>query len=101
MKTERRLPKIRKRRAVAIVLGFVALNVASLIWPILVWFVGVGLIAVLVSFYYLRCCPQCNRRMKFRAEPLRWQGSRSRILFDCNHCHTVWDSGEIQDESLG
>ena len=107
MSVERPLPKLRQTRAVSIVLGFAALTAASLFWSLRsdsmqpFWLVAVGLIAVVISFYYRRRCPQCSRRMMFRAEPLRWQAGRSRILFDCKNCDVVWDSGEIQDENLG
>ncbi len=98
MSIERPLPKIRQRRAIMITLGFAALTVASLVWPIPSWLIAAGLIAVLIAFYYQRCCPKCGHRMMVRAEPFRSQDSHSRILFDCKHCDTAWNSGEIQGD---
>jgi hypothetical protein len=96
MSIERPLPKIRQRRAILVTLGFGALTVSSLFWPIPVWLIGVGLIVVLMAFYYQRCCPNCGHRMTLRAEPFVCK--RSRVLFDCKHCDIVWNSGEIQSD---
>jgi hypothetical protein len=96
MSIERPLPKIRQRRAIFVTLGFAALTVSSLFLPIPLWLIGVGLIAVLIVFYYQRCCPICGHRMVFRAEPFLYK--RSRVLFDCKHCDVVWNSGEIQGD---
>ena len=107
MSIERPLPKLRRSRAVVVVVAFVVLSAACVGWAVRTdsltpfWFVAAGLVAVLVAFYYRRRCPQCGRRMMFRAEPLHPQTYRHRVLFDCKHCDVSWDSGEIQEESLG
>src|SRR5579883_3147162 len=107
MSTERPLPKIRRRREIAIALAFIVICLASLVWSVMVdsmtpfWFVGGSLLLVVLTLYYRRRCPQCGRYMAFRAEPIRGQPGRLRILFDCKDCDTVWDSGEVQDECIG
>ena len=107
MSTERPLPKLRRSRAALVAVGFVVLSAVCVVWAVRAdslapfWFVAAGLVAVLVAFYYRRRCPQCGRRMMFRAEPLHPESYRYRILFDCKHCDVVWDSGEIQEENLG
>ena len=107
MSIERPLPKLRRSRVVGIVTGFVALSIACAVWAVRTdsmtpfWFVASGLVTVLVAFYYRRRCPQCGRRMMFRAEPMHPQTCRYRILFDCKHCDIVWDSDEIQEECSG
>jgi hypothetical protein len=107
MSIERPLPKLHRSTCLAIATGFIALSSACVVWVVRtdsltpLWLVAAGLIGVFVAFYYRRCCPQCGRRMKFRAEPLRQQAWRYRILFDCKHCDIVWDSGEIGDDDSG
>jgi hypothetical protein len=84
--------------------GFTFFVAACAVWGIIVEslkpfsFVAAGIIAALIAFYYRCCCPQCGRRMMFRAEPMHPEAYRNRILFDCRHCDIVWDSGEIQNE---
>jgi hypothetical protein len=87
-----------------IVAGFVVFVAACAVWAIIIeslkpfWLVAAGIIAALIAFYYRRRCPQCGRRMMFRAEPMHPETYRHRILFDCKYCDIVWDSGEIQNE---
>src|SRR5690242_13770974 len=98
MSIERPLPRLRRSRAVIIVVAFAALAVASVAWSVIadssrpLWLIGAGVVAVLSAFYERRRCPQCGRPLMFRAEPLRSQSYRHRILFDCTHCDVTWDS---------
>lgn len=98
---------MKRSRAIVIVVGFGVLTAGCTILAVRsdsqtpMWGVGAGLVAMLIALYYRRRCPECGKRMVFRAEPLRGQASRYRILFDCSSCNIVWDSGEIQDESQG
>jgi uncharacterized protein YjeT (DUF2065 family) len=104
MSVERPLPKLRRSRVVGVVAVFIAVAIICVLWAARIdsltpfWFVAAGLVTVIVGLYYRRRCPQCGRRMVYRAEPLAAQPNRHRILFDCKHCGVVWDSGEIQDE---
>jgi hypothetical protein len=104
MNIERPLPKVRQSRSIIIVIAFVVLTAASVAWSLIagslhpLWLIGAGVIAVLIAFYHRRRCPQCGRRLRFRAEPLPSQNYHHRILFDCSHCDVTLDSGEIQEE---
>jgi hypothetical protein len=107
MSVERPLPKLSKTKAASIIVGFVLIAWSSLVLAAQVgsmmpfWLLGLALVAIVSWLYHRRRCPQCGSRMMFRAEPLTTQSYSKRILFDCKHCDIVWDSGEIQDESLG
>jgi hypothetical protein len=105
MSLERPLPKPPRSRLAAIALGFTALAAASTVWAVRVdslaplWLMAAGLAAILFAWYYRRRCPQCGRRLQYRAEPLYPVPGRHRVLFDCRHCNVVWDSGEIAQET--
>jgi hypothetical protein len=107
MSTERLLPEPRRSRAAMVGFGVGVFSGVCAIWAgradslVRLCFLVVGLVAVLVAFYYRRRCSQCACRMVFRAEPLRPETYRYRILFDCEQCDVVWDSGEVQEENLG
>ena len=104
MSVERPLPKLRRSRVAGVTVTFITLSILCVVSAVRAdsltpfWFVAAGFVAVLVGLYYRRRCPQCGHRMMFRAESLRAQANRHRILFDCKHCDIVWDSGEIQEE---
>jgi 4-hydroxybenzoate polyprenyltransferase len=97
MHVERPLPKLRRSRAVIILVVFLALSVASVAWSLIsdwsrpLWLIGAGVVAMLIAFYYRRRCPQWGQYLIFRAEPLPSQSYRHRILFDCTHCDITWD----------
>ncbi len=107
MSIKQSLPQVPWRRKVLLAMGFILLAVVCTMWAISVdslkplWLVILGLMAVLIRFYYFRPCPQCGHRMRFRQEPICPATYRHRILFYCKHCDIMWDSGRIEEENIG
>ena len=61
-------------------------------------FIPLFVLALAITIWgtYFRRCPQCKRRLVFRKEDVCGT-SLYRELYDCPHCHTIWDSGSIGD----
>ena len=49
-------------------------------------------------FYKFRRCPICHRRL--RADRKTLEGTEYRIVYECDLCQIVWDSGLIGDSKL-
>ena len=96
------LPQLSRVKVVCIAIGFALLAAVSTILSIYLessipmWVIGGGVVMTLIASTYLRRCPSCSGRLRFREEPLPQSPSHYRLLFVCARCKVVWDSGRIE-----
>jgi hypothetical protein len=82
------------------IMFFVALEAGgrSGLWPAL--FLSVlGLSFYFFVFYRGRHCPQCRARLTEKREYLAPSSLQYRRKLECQHCATLWDTGQTGDES--
>ena len=98
------MPRLRFRRAVLIVVPFIALAVLTMwlavyfesqVLPVILFILPV----IIGHFYYLyRRCPECRSRLSVRRQFIGGT-KRYYVFLDCQRCQIAWDTGEIGDDS--
>jgi hypothetical protein len=79
---------------VILLMAWFSLRHRSLSFAFIPLFAFALVMAIWEAFF--RRCPQCRHRLAFRQEDV-YGTSLYRQLYDCSHCHTVWDTGSVAD----
>jgi hypothetical protein len=97
-------PKLSPRRR-ALLIGCFAAAAATVVWLYLryhsyVAFLPIVAAAIVFAFFgHIRRCPQCKSRLVCHEEAILGR-SQYRVLFQCAHCGTTWNSGVLRDREL-